>query len=127
MDGGLAVFGFGLFLFSIANLYARTNYVLAWLLLALSLVAMGVAFSESRKLRTISLGLGGALLVTALVALIAGLTWWTWLGTLIFGAAFMLLWAEFRFPAFGNVRAEDTPHEAHGRRRLHRPFRRQRA
>lgn len=125
MDGGLAVFGFGLFLFSIANLYARTNYVLAWLLLALSLVAMGVAFSESKKLRTISLGLGAVLLVAALVALIAGLAWWTWLGTFLFGVAFMLLWAEFRFPAFGNVRAGDT--EAHGRRRLHRPFRRQRA
>ena len=127
MDGVLAVFGFGLFLFSIAHLYARSNYGLAWLLLALSLVAMGAAFSESRRLRTVSLGLGGVLLVTALVGLIAGAAWWTTLGTFLFGVAFTLLWAEFRFPAFGNVRPEDAPPHAHGRRRISLPFRRQRA
>ena len=125
MDGGLAVLGFGLFLFSIANMYARSAYGLAWVVLALSLVSMGMAFSESKNLRTFSLGLGGALLLTAVVALIAGVTWWMVLGAFLFGVAYMFLWAEFRYPAFGNVRAEDVPPPTH-RRRLHLPFRRQR-
>lgn len=126
MDGGLAVLGFGLFLFSIANLYARSAYGLAWVVLALSLVSMGMAFSESKKLRTYSLGLGAALLITTVVALLAGVAWWMVLGTFLFAVAYMFLWAEFRFPAFGNVRAEDVPHHSHGRRRIHLPFRRQR-
>ncbi|XXF78406.1 hypothetical protein P2318_01230 [Myxococcaceae bacterium GXIMD 01537] len=127
MDGGLAVFGFGLFLFSIANLYARSAYGLAWVLLALSLVAMGMAFSESKNLRLVSLGLGVVLLAAGLISLIAGVTWWLWVGTMAFGAAFLLLWAEFRFPVFGHVRAEDVPPPGTTRRRLHVPFRHRRA
>lgn len=126
MDGGLAVLGFGLFIFSIANLYARSAYGLAWFLLALSLVSMGMAFSESKNLRSMSLGLGVALFLGTIVALIAGVTWWQTLGAFLFGVAYMFLWAEFRFPAFGNVRAEDVPHHEHGRWRIHLPFRRQR-
>jgi hypothetical protein len=126
MDGGLAVLGFGLFIFSIANLYARSAYGLAWFVLALSLVSMGMAFSESKNLRSMSLGLGVALFLGTIVALIAGVTWWLTLGTFLFGVAYMFLWAEFRFPAFGNVRAEDVPHHPPGRWRIHLPFRRQR-
>jgi hypothetical protein len=126
MDGGLAIFGFGLFLFSIANLYSRSAYVLGWVLLALSLVSMGMAFSESKNLRNVSLGLGGGLLVAAIVSAIAGVVWWQWVGTLAFSIAFGLLWAEFRYPAFGNVRAEDVPPHAPGRWRIHLPHRRQR-
>lgn len=118
MDGGLAVFGFGLFLLSIANLYARTSYWLAWSLLALSLVAMGMAFSESKRLRELSLGLSAALLVLTLVALIAGTTWWLTLGTFLFAVAFGVLWAEFRFAVFQNVPPGQAP--AHHERRLHR-------
>jgi amino acid transporter len=121
MDGGLAVFGFGLFLLSIAGLYARTAFGLAWTLVALSLVAMGMAFSESRRLRDVSLGLGAALIVLAAVGLLAGAVWWMTLGTFLFGLAFTLLWAEFRFPSFGNVRAEDVPHHTPSRRHLHLP------
>lgn len=36
MDGGLAVFGFGLFLLSIAVLYARTGYWMAVSVLVLA-------------------------------------------------------------------------------------------
>ena len=126
MDGGLAVLGFGLFLFSIASLYARSAYGLAWVVLALSLVSMGMAFSESKNLRTYSVGLGAALLIATVVALIAGVAWWMALGTFLFGVAYMFLWAEFRFPAFGNVRAEDVPHHTHRRWHIPLPFRRQR-
>jgi membrane associated rhomboid family serine protease len=126
MDGGLAVLGFGLFLFSIANLYARSAYGLAWVVLALSLVSMGMAFSESKNLRTYSLGLGAALLLASGVALIAGVAWWMALGAFLFGVAYMFLWAEFRFSAFGNVRAEDVPVRTPGRWRIHLPSRRQR-
>lgn len=123
MDGGLAVFGFGLFLFAIANLYVRTSGWLAWLVLALSLVSMGMAFSESRNLRTTSLALGVVLLALGLIGLLAGVVWWQWLGTFLFGVAFTLLWAEFRFPAFGHVRAEDVPTSPRGRWRIHLPRR----
>jgi intracellular septation protein A len=125
MDGGLAVFGFGLFLFAIANLYNRTGDALAWMALALSIGSMGMAFSESRHLRTTSLVLGGVLFVLGLGALVAGLAWWQWLGTVLFGVAYLTLWAEFRYPAFGNVRPEDVP-PPHARRRWHLPLRRQR-
>lgn len=126
MDGGLAIFGFGLFLFSIANLYSRSAYGLAWVLLALSLASMGLAFSESKNLRNFSLGMSGALVVAAIVSAIAGVVWWQWLGTFAFAVAYGLLWAEFRFPAFGNVRTEDVPHHEPGRWRIHLPHRRQR-
>jgi hypothetical protein len=125
MDGGLAVFGVGLFLFAIANLYNRTGDWLAWLSLALSIGVMGMAFSESKHLRTTSLAVGGVMLALGIVGLIAGLSWWQWLGAAAFGVAFLVLWAEFSFPAFGRVRAEDVPHHT-PRRRWHLPLRRQR-
>ena len=119
MDGGLAIFGFGLFLLSIAGLYARSAFGLAWFLLAMALVSMGMAFSESKRLRELSLGLGAVLIVAAAVSFFAGVTWWMALGTLIFGVAFSVLWAEFRFPAFGNVTADQVPHHTPGRWRVH--------
>jgi hypothetical protein len=127
MDGGLAVFGFGLFLLSIAGLYARSAFGLAWFLLALSLVSMGMAFSESKRLRELSLGLGGLLIAAAAVSFFAGVAWWMALGTLLFGVAFAVLWAEFRFPAFGNVTADQVPHSTHRRWRIHWPRRMHRA
>lgn len=123
MDGGLAIFGFGLFLLSIAGLYARSAFGLAWFLLAMALVSMGMAFSESKRLRELSLGLGAVLIVAAAVSFFAGVTWWMALGTLIFGVAFSVLWAEFRFPAFGNITADQVPHHAPGRWRIHWPRR----
>jgi hypothetical protein len=123
MDGGLALFGFGLFLLSIAGLYARSAFGMAWFLLALGVVSMGVAFSESRRLREISLGLGVLLLGASVVGLIAGVMWWMVLGAFLFSAAYFVLWAEFRFPYFGHVTADQVPHHTHRRWRIHWPRR----
>jgi hypothetical protein len=123
MDGGLALFGFGLFLLSIAGLYVRSAFGLAWFLLAVALVSMGMAFSESRRLREVSLGLGAVLLAAGVVSLIAGVTWWMVLGTFAFAAGYLMLWAEFRYAFFGNVTAEQVPHHTHRRWRLHWPRR----
>ena len=123
MDGGLAIFGFGLFLLSIAGLYARSAFGLACFLLAVSLVSMGMAFSESKRLRELSLGLGAVLIVAAAVSFFMGAVWWMALGTFLFGVAFAVLWAEFRFPAFGNVTEDQVPHHTHRRWRIHWPRR----
>ncbi len=127
MDGGLAIFGFGLFLLSIAGLYARSAFGLAWFLLAVALVSMGMAFSESKRLRELSLGLGVVLIVAAAVSFFAGVVWWMALGTFLFGVAFSVLWAEFRFPAFGNITPDQVPHHTHRRWRIHWPRRMHRA
>lgn len=125
MDGGLALFGFGLFLLSIAGLYVRSSFGLAWFLFAVSLVSMGLAFSESKRLREVSLGLGVVLLGASVVSLIAGALWWMVLGTFLFSVAYMVLWAEFRFPFFGNITEDQVPHHAHASRRwrIHWPRR----
>ncbi|MCY1036821.1 hypothetical protein OV207_35620 [Corallococcus sp. BB11-1] len=112
MDGGLAVFGFGLFLLSIANLFARTSYWLAWPLLVVSMVAMGMAFSESKKRDTLPLGVAVVLGVLGIIALVVGTPWWLTLAVFLFTAAFGLLWAEFRYEYFGNVTREQVPHQA---------------
>jgi hypothetical protein len=122
MDGGLAIFGFGLFLLSIAGLYVRSSFGLAWFLLAAAIVSMGMAFSESKRLREVSLGLGVALLAASVVSLLAGALWWMVLGATLFAAAYIVLWAEFRFVAFGHIPPEQVPH--HSRRwRIHWPRR----
>ena len=123
MDGGLALFGFGLFLLSIAGLYVRSSFGLAWYLLAAALVSMGMAFSESKRLREVSLGLGVALLAGSLVSLIVGAVWWMVLGTFLFAVAYVVLWAEFRFVAFGNITQDQVPHHTKGRWRIHWPRR----
>ncbi|WP_224247682.1 hypothetical protein [Hyalangium gracile] len=123
MDGALALFGFGLFLLSIAGLYVRSAFGLAWFLLALALVSMGMAFSESKRLRDVSLILGALLLVAAVGGLIAGVMWWMVLGTFLFSVAYVVLWAEFRFAYFGHVTPEQLPHHQRGRWRLHWPRR----
>ena len=123
MDGGLAIFGFGLFLLSIAGLYARSAFGLALFVLALSLVSMGMAFSESKRLREVSLGLGVLLLGAAIVSLIVGVVWWMVLGTAIFAVGFGVLWAQFRFASFGNVTAEQAAPREHSRWRLPWPRR----
>lgn len=123
MDGGLALFGFGLFLLSIASLYVRSAFGLAWFLLAVSLISMGTAFSESKRLGTVSLVLGGVLLVAAVVSLLAGVMWWLVLGTFLFATAYVVLWAEFRYSFFGNVPPKQAPHPPRGRWRLPWPRR----
>jgi hypothetical protein len=123
MDGGLAIFGLGLFLLSIAGLYVRSAFGLAWFLLALALVSMGMAFSELKRLRDVSLVLGVALLGATVVSLLMGVAWWMVLGTFLFSVAYMVLWAEFRFPAFGNISPEQAPHHPRGRWRIHWPRR----
>ncbi|MDY7230200.1 hypothetical protein [Hyalangium rubrum] len=123
MDGGLALFGFGLFLLSIAGLYGRTAFGLSWFILAVGLVSMGMAFSESKRLREISLGFSGLLVGAAAVSLFLGAAWWMVLGTFLFGVAYAVLWAEFRFPFFGNVTADQVPHHQRGRWRIHWPRR----
>ncbi|MFL5345070.1 MAG: hypothetical protein ACJ8AT_09760 [Hyalangium sp.] len=123
MDGGLAIFGFGLFLLSIAGLYARSAFGLALFVLALSLVSMGMAFSESKRLREVSLGIGVLLLGATIVSLIVGVVWWMVLATALFALAFGVLWAEFRFSGFGNVTADQVPHHERGRWRIHWPRR----
>jgi hypothetical protein len=121
MDGGLAIFGLGLFLLSIAGLYVRSSFALAWFLLAAALVSMGMAFSESKRLRQVPLGLAAALLGAAVVGLIVGAVWWMVLGTFVFAAAYLVLWAEFRYAFFGNTPPEQTPHPAGSRWRIHWP------
>jgi hypothetical protein len=127
MDGGLAVFGFGLFLLGIANLYARTSYWMAWVMLALSLVSMGLAFSESKKLREVSLGMSVVLLVLSGVAMATGVPWWLALGSFLFAVAYGVLWAEFRFAYFEHVGPEEAQAHAHARRfHMHWPWQRRR-
>lgn len=123
MDGGLALFGLGLFLLSIAGLYVRSTFGLAWFLVALALVSMGMAFSESKRLREVSLGLGILLLGGALVGLLTRTEWWMVAGIFLFGVAYLVLWAEFRYTYFGRVTAEQLPHPARSRWRLHWPRR----
>ncbi|WP_338872098.1 hypothetical protein [Myxococcus stipitatus] len=127
MDGGLAVFGFGLFLLSIANLYARTAYWMAVSILLLSVISMGMAFSESKKLRELSLGIGIALLVLTIVGLAVGTRWWLTLATFLFSVAFAVLWAEYRFAFFGHVRQQDLPAHHSGRMHMHWPWQRRRS
>jgi hypothetical protein len=110
MDGGLGLFGLGLFLLSIALLYAREAFGLAWPLLALSLVSMGFAMSESPRRRDVALGVGVACEVAALVSLAFAVSWWWVLATALFGVAYLVLWAEFRFAFF-----QHTPQESGGR------------
>lgn len=128
MDGGLAIFGFGLFLLGIANLYARTSYWMAWVMLALSLVSMGLAFSESKRLREVSLGMAIVLLVLSGVAMATGTPWWLALGAFLFAVAYGVLWAEFRFAYFEHLGpGEATRAPAHARRlHMHWPWQRRR-
>lgn len=126
MDGGLAIFGFGLFLLSIANLYARDNHALALVTLILSVLSMGMAFSESKRLREWSLGLGVALLVATGVALAMGTAWWLTLGTFLFAVAYGVLWAEYRFPFFEHVTREEAAHLHERRFHMHWPWHRRR-
>jgi hypothetical protein len=117
MDGGLALLGLGLFLLSIANLYARSALGLAGLLFAVSLVSLGLAFSEFRRRGEVSLGMGVVLLVGAAGGLFLGAPVWSVIGTALFAVAYGILWAEFRFPIFGNVPPQQVTH-AHRRWRL---------
>ncbi|WNG53776.1 hypothetical protein [Archangium violaceum] len=106
MDGGLGLFGLGLFLLSIALLYAREAFGLAWLLLAMSLVSMGLAMSESPRRREVALGIGVVCVLSALVSLAFAVSWWWVVATAVFGVAYLVLWAEFRFPYFQHVTQE---------------------
>ncbi|GMT97632.1 hypothetical protein KH5H1_17510 [Corallococcus caeni] len=126
MDGGLAIFGFGLFLLSIASLYARTAYWLAWPLLAISMLAMGMAFSESKRLRDLSLGVAAVLGVLFIAALATGTVWWLTLAVFLFAVAFGMLWAEFRFEYFGHVTRQELPHHHARRGPVHWPWQRRR-
>ncbi|RKH03147.1 hypothetical protein D7V97_26915 [Corallococcus sp. CA053C] len=125
MDGGLAIFGFGLFLLSIANLFARTSYWLAWPLLLISMVTMGMAFSESKRLRNVSLGASAVLAVLGIIAWATGTPWWLTLAVFLFAVAFGMLWAEFRYTYFGHVTQEQLPHRAK-RGPVHWPWQRRR-
>lgn len=121
MDGGLAVFGFGLFLLGIANLYARTSYWMAWVLIAVSLVSMGLAFSESKRLREVSLSISAVLLVVTGVAMATATPWWLALGSFLFAVAYGVLWAEYRFTYFEHVGPEESRADAQTRR-VHKPW-----
>jgi hypothetical protein len=118
MDGGLGLFGLGLFLLSIALLYAREAFGLAWLLLAMSLISMGFAMSESPRRREIALGIGVVCVVSALVSLAFGVSWYWEVATAIFGVAYLVLWAEFRFPFFQHVPQEAAGPGTHHARRF---------
>jgi len=116
MDGGLGLFGLGVFLLSIALLFARTAFGLAWVLLGLSLISMGFAFSETPRRREIALGIGAALMVGSAVSLATGVDWWWVVATALFGVAYLVLWAEFRFPFFEHVSQEAVPPRRERRR-----------
>ena len=123
MDGGLAIFGLGLFLLSIAGLYVRSAYGLAGFLFATALISMGMAFSESKRLPNVSLGLGAALLAASGVGVVAGVLWWMVLGTFLFSVAFFVLWAEFHFRFFGNLKEGPSPDQEPARWPFHWPRR----
>ena len=118
MDGGLGLFGLGLFLLSIAMLYARQAFGLAWPVLALALLSLGFAMSESPRRREVALGVGVGCVVGAALSLAFGVAWWWVVATALFGVAYLVLWAEFRFPYFGH-----TPLEASGPDRRERHIR----
>lgn len=118
MDGGLGLFGLGLFLLSIALLYAREAFGLAWLLLAMSLISMGFAMSESPRRREIALGIGVVCVVAALVSLAFAVSWYWEVATAVFGVAYLVLWAEFRFPFFQHVPQEAAGPDTHPTRRF---------
>ncbi|NVI98798.1 hypothetical protein HV824_11790 [Myxococcus sp. AM009] len=126
MDGGLAIFGLGLFLLGIANLYVRHSYWLAVPVLLLAVVSMGLAFSESKRLREVSLGVGVALLLLTIVALAVGTSWWLPLATFLFAVAYGVLWAEYRFPFFQHVAPGDVPRHSERRFHVHWPWHRRR-
>ena len=119
MDGGLGLFGLGLFLLSIALLYAQQAFGLAWPLLALALLSMGFAMSDSPRRRELALGIGVACEVAALVSIAFAVSWWWVLATALFGVAYLVLWAEFRFAFFQHEPLEAGPGARHvrGRRR----------
>lgn len=125
MDGGLAILGFGLFMLSIANLYARSAHWLAWPVLAISMLTMGMAFSESKRLREVPLWVAAALGVLFIISLATGTVWWLSLAMFLFTVAFGLLWAEFRFEYFGHVTRQELPHHAR-RGPVHWPWQRRR-
>lgn len=100
MDAGFGILGFGLFLLSIAGLYARAGQPHAWALFVLSLVAMGYAFSESHSRRWVALGLAAGTALVAILGIAMGLPMWSWGLMLLFTAGFALLWAELRYPHF---------------------------
>jgi len=118
MDGGLGLFGLGLFLLSIALLYAREAFGLAWVLLALSLVSMGFAMSESPRRRELALGIGVVCVGAALVSLATAVSWWWVVATGTFGVAYLVLWAEFRFPFFQHVPEQAAGAPTHHARRF---------
>jgi Ca2+/Na+ antiporter len=118
MDGGLGLFGLGLFLLSIALLYAREAFGLAWLLLAMSLISMGFAMAETPRRREIALGIGVVCVVSALVSLAFAVSWWWLVATAIFGVAYLVLWAEFRFPFFQHMPQEAAGPSTHPARRF---------
>ncbi|MBL0698390.1 hypothetical protein [Comamonas sp. JC664] len=126
MDGGLAIFGLGLFLLGIANLYTRHSYWLAIPVLLLSVLSMGMAFSESKRLREVALGIGAVLLVLTLVALGVGTPWWLPLATFLFAVAYGTLWAEFRFPFFQHTTPEEAHRHSDRRFHVHWPWHRRR-
>ena len=100
MDAGFGILGFGLFLLSIAGLYARAGQPHAWALFVLSLVALGYAFSESHSRRWVALGLAAGTGLIAVLAIAMGLPMWSWGLMLLFTVGFGVLWAELRFPGF---------------------------
>jgi hypothetical protein len=118
MDAGLGLFGLGLFLLSIALLYARTAFGLAWALLAMALVSMGFAMSETPRRRDIALGIGVGCLVASVASLAVGVPWWWVVATGVFGVAYLVLWAEFRFPFFQHVPQQAAGTHTHHARRF---------
>ena len=118
MDGGLGLFGLGLFLLSIALLYAREAFGLAGLLLVMSLVSMGLAMSESPRRREVALGIGVVCVLSALVSLAFAVSWWWVVATAVFGVAYLVLWAEFRFPFFQHLPQEAGGQTNHDSRHL---------
>jgi cation transport ATPase len=133
LDGGLGIFGLGLFLFFISNLYAGLDSAWggAWVILALSLVSMGYAFADAplAKRRNLALGMGVVMLLLEVWAAILGVAWWIQVLNVVFAGAYIIIWAEYRFSAFGHVTGAEA-HSAHGpplRGRLLRGRHRQRA
>jgi hypothetical protein len=117
MDAGFAIFGIGLFLIFMTNLFVQGPLLLSVALIALALTACGLAFSERPHRREWALGISVAALLLAALSTLSGGRWWMGLALAAASIAFGILWAEYRFPAFGRVPfpADGAPLRGHAR------------
>lgn len=117
MDAGLGILGIGLFLITMIVSFARQNMGIAVAVALLAVVSTAMAVTDGPKRREVALGIGVALLGVEAAALVSGERWWIHVMLVVAAVSYILLWAEYRFPAFGRVPPEAVP-QAHAPRIL---------